>query len=335
MTLVSQRSLAMWPCPFRLEGDLGIVGPGSISPKPHTSGVRAASRHKIKPEVPVPFLRGSVFTSACWHRQQCSKRTVQEAANRKSHDSTWAVAWFYTAALITAGTPAFVAAAKELLLWQLPRADVSQWLLLSGECGPAVASLLLLLSAARTGNLRAQTPKRLHVSIVLAFLIAGVILLGSASTTTEAVVLASVGCVGAVLTALGVGGALIYLPFDLPTALSLWLFPRMPRRFKFTLGSAISGTFTVFMVCAFARAVTSVAVFTLELANGSSTALGTLHGLRGAASVVAVFTLALVRDGAWRRRQSRRVQVLLALGLLVYGMTTCASFVGVRAALAF
>ena len=211
--------------------------------------------------------------------REAARTETYDAAQEAAQNAT-AAATFYAAALAAAAIPTLVFAAKALckgMTMPVPGA-AAQWAVLAGECGPAVASLLLLRGAARSGGLRAQTPKRLHVSVVLGFLIAGGVLAGSASCSARAVPAAMLGTLAAALAALGAAGALIYLPFDLPTALSLWLVPRPPRRgLQPTFSAAVSTGLTALMPCVFVYAAASLAAFIMELANGASTALGALR----------------------------------------------------------
>ncbi|CAE8657189.1 unnamed protein product [Polarella glacialis] len=200
----------------------------------------------------------------------------------------------------------------------------SLWASLAGSCASTLVALVLLRKASIDGSLRGQTERRLHAGLVLSSLLAASVFAVAAASAAHwcrlGHGLAAVACL--VWAAVG---ARIYLPFDLPTALSLWFIPRTELgRYQAAvalvaglglaeaLGAAISQSFTA---CG---------------GGGAGGAAQMLMGLRGSNLLVAAFALTVLRDAAGRRHRllaphCRALAASLSLQGLVLALAAAAA----------
>lgn len=186
------------------------------------------------------------------------------------------------------------------------------WLALVGSFCPVVAALAVLQESAVSGK-RSQVNARLHTALVLAAVLAVVVLLrplgwglmspGStpAAPWVWASITASVPC-----ALLAGQGANAYLPFDLPTALRMWLFPRGGARW-WHRSTPPERALSVLIPAA----LIEVGILLLCVDPGfpaydslSALPLRTIDGLRAAMSLMAIFSVALLQDVGRRQRLS-------------------------------
>lgn len=195
-----------------------------------------------------------------------------------------------------------------------------QWLALAGSMCPVIAVLNVLQKPESTPK---AMRSRLHTALVLAALLATVFFLGLSrhlsalgagkSAVEGLAVTASMVCV--VVAGLG---AKIYLPFDLPTALSAWFLPRGG------IGGWRSSTLPERMlsVSVLAGLVDMVTLLTSSSGRGANSLL-VVKGFRAAMSLVAVVILSIMRDVSRKRRSTmppsrQRDMTSLSLGIDMY-----------------
>ncbi|CAE8621046.1 unnamed protein product [Polarella glacialis] len=173
----------------------------------------------------------------------------------------------------------------------------SLWASLAGSCACPLVALVLLRQASIGGSLRGQTERRLHTGLVLSALLAASVFAAAAASAAHwcrlGHGLAAVACL-----AWSAVGARIYLPFDLPTALSLWFIPRTKLGRYQAAVALVAG-----LGLAEALGTTISQSFTACGGGGGGGAAQMLLGLRGANSLVAAFSLTVLRDAAGRRRR--------------------------------
>lgn len=224
---------------------------------------------------------------------------------------------YYTAVL--AGVLAVAAAATAAALrlqgvgGGLAPHSAGRWLAFLGSCGPVVAALSVLRRTASGDAMRGQTARRLHTSMVLTATFSAGALAHSAVTLAQQGPLRAValsGLASAGFLAAAAGGALLYLPFDLPTALSLWLVPR-GAKFRLWWMPETLGVFVAWLVLLDAAATLLAAVSAADCVAAPWPCL--LLGLRGAFSTSAGFCL-LAFGSAWPRGRMRWACRWLAWG---------------------
>lgn len=182
-------------------------------------------------------------------------------------------------------------------------ASSAEWTLLAGAIAPAAAVAWNLHKFASTRGpayLRSQMASRLHSALVLSALAAAGVLLAAASRAHQLVSSFWVGTLGFALAGTAVAGALHHFPFDIPTALALWLVPRDALRWRGQL------SLTLLTLAAWLGLAEGAAAVLSSVGGGHHGGGGlipTLRGLRGALSVVAALALAALRDAARRRRR--------------------------------
>lgn len=244
----------------------------------------------------------------------------------------------YTSALAAIGISALLCVAQAVWCTKVAVAEsvhtlrliveAASWLSLGGALAAVAACLAVL--AQDTSMLRSNIAKRLHAALVLASSFGAVVLLGAA--TSSAGVDARhggsfiEGVTGAICAAAAGKGAITYLPFDMPTSLSLWLVPRSPARWRW-LGTILN---LIILAC-LCDAGAAIAPVFADWSCGTSGAT-VRSGARGAASIAAVLALAVLRDGDRKNLTSVTIKryKTLWVGIVVYAsmLTLAAAIVG-------